>query len=106
MAMEQQAHSAVSSAERAVQSATEQLAHTAHQTVDSLRDYSERAETHIRDATERSRKLIDQVSDYIEAHPMAALGIAAGVGFVLGALAGRGAASHADTPQDDVHYDA
>jgi hypothetical protein len=29
------------------------------------------------------------VSEYVEGHPMAALGIAAAVGFVLGALAGR-----------------
>ena len=42
-------------------------------------------------ATERSRELMDQVTDYVTEHPMTAIGIAVAVGFVLGALARRGA---------------
>ena len=85
----EQAHKAVNSAEQAVRSATDQVSRAAHDAVESLRDYSERAEEQLRDVGARSREIIDQVSEYIERHPMAALGIAAAVGFTLGALAGR-----------------
>jgi ElaB/YqjD/DUF883 family membrane-anchored ribosome-binding protein len=88
VAMEQ-AHTAVSNAERAVQSATETMTRVAHDAVETMRDYGERAEEQLRGATEQSREVIDKVSEYVEGHPMAALGIAAAVGFVLGALAGR-----------------
>lgn len=93
MAMEQ-AHSAVSRAEQASQSATERLAQTAHQTVDTLSEYGTRAEEQLRETTraagEQTRELIDQINTYITEHPMAAIGIAVGVGFLLGALARRG----------------
>ncbi|BAU48852.1 hypothetical protein SVA_2302 [Sulfurifustis variabilis] len=93
MAMEQ-AHSAVSSAEQAAQTATERLAQTAHETVDTLSEYGARAEQQLREtgrlAGEQSRELIDQINEYIVAHPMAAIGIAVGAGFLLGALARRG----------------
>jgi ElaB/YqjD/DUF883 family membrane-anchored ribosome-binding protein len=84
------AHSAVSEAERALQSATERLAQAAHQAVDSLSTYGERAEERVRDtadvATEKSRELIYQVRNYVEEHPLAAIGIAAAVGFACGML--------------------
>lgn len=90
----EQAHSAVSSAEEVALSATERLAQTAHQTVDALSEYGARAEEHLRETTriagEQSRELIDQIDAYINEHPMAAIGIAVGVGFLLGALARRG----------------
>jgi ElaB/YqjD/DUF883 family membrane-anchored ribosome-binding protein len=93
MAIEQ-AHSAVSSAEQVALTATERLADTAHRTVDTLSEYGERAEHQLREtgrlATEQSRELIDQINEYITAHPMAAIGIAVGAGFLLGALARRG----------------
>ena len=86
----EQVHNAVSDAERALQSATERLADAAHRAVDTLSDYTGRAEDRVRDTTrvasERSREYIDQVRDYVEAHPVAAIGIAAGVGFAFGIL--------------------
>lgn len=89
MAMEQ-AHTAVSDAERALQSATERLAQAAHQAVDTLSEYSGKAEERIRDTTqvasERSQQIAQQVRQYVEDHPMAAIGIAAAVGFALGVL--------------------
>lgn len=96
MAMEQ-AHSAVTSAEQVAQSATERLAQAAHETVDTLSAYGTRAEEQLREtsriAGEHSRELIDQINAYINEHPMAAVGVAVGVGFLLGALARRGVAS-------------
>jgi ElaB/YqjD/DUF883 family membrane-anchored ribosome-binding protein len=90
----EEAHEAVTSAERAVQTATERLARTAHEAVDTLSAYGERAEERLRDtgktATERSRALIDEASAYVQQHPLAAVGIAVAVGFVVGALASRG----------------
>lgn len=90
----EQAHSAVSSAEQVAQSTTERLAQTAHEAVDTLSEYGTRAETQLREtgriASEQSRELIDQMNEYITAHPMAAIGIAIGAGFLLGALARRG----------------
>lgn len=89
MAMEQ-AHQAVSNAERVVQSATERLAEAAHQAVDTLSEYGGRAEERLRDTTEvaseRSRELMEQVRRYVEDHPVAAIGIAAGVGLAVGVL--------------------
>jgi ElaB/YqjD/DUF883 family membrane-anchored ribosome-binding protein len=88
--MEQaQAHKMVNGAEQAVQNATEKMTQAAHDTVETLREYGERAEEQLRDVGERGREIMDQVSEYIEGHPVAALGIAAAIGFVLGALAGR-----------------
>jgi ElaB/YqjD/DUF883 family membrane-anchored ribosome-binding protein len=89
MAMEQ-AHTAVSDAERALQSATERLARAAHQAVDTLSEYSGKAEERLREtsqvAGERSQEIVSQVRQYVEDHPMAAIGIAAAVGFTLGML--------------------
>ena len=87
---QQQAHAVVTDAERAVQSATERLARAAHQAVDTLSTYGGQAEERIRDttevATERSREIIEQVRDYVEQNPVAAIGIAVAVGFTVGLL--------------------
>lgn len=94
----EQAHRAVDNAEQTAHIATEKASRTAHDAVEKLRDYSERAEEQLRGMTERSRELMDQASEYIEAHPWAALGIAAAVGFALGALAGRSAGGESEAP--------
>lgn len=97
----EQAHTAVDNAEQALQSATERLARAAHQAVDSLSDYSGRAEERLRSTTqvagERSREVLDQVRQYVLDHPIAAIGIAAGVGFVFGMLMRSG---EADEPAE------
>ena len=86
----EQVHDAVSDAERALQSATERLASAAHRAVDTFSDYSGRAEDRVRDTTriasERSLEYLDQIRDYVEAHPVAAVGIAVAVGFAFGVL--------------------
>lgn len=86
----EQAHTAVDNAEQALQSATERLARAAHQAVDTLSEYGGRAEDRLRSTTQvagdRSREIMDQVREYVLEHPVAAIGIAAGVGFVLGML--------------------
>src|SRR5690606_33403377 len=98
MAMEQ-AHVTVEEAEHAVHSATARLAQAAHRAVDALSEYGARAEQRLRESgaaagersrelAERSRELIDQVQRYVEEHPMAAIGIAAAVGFAIGMMLG------------------
>lgn len=89
MALEE-AHATVASAERELRSATERLAQAAHRAVDTLSSYGGRAEERLRDtttlATERSREFMDQVQRYVEDHPLAAVGMAAAVGFAIGMM--------------------
>lgn len=86
----EQAHTTVNEAERALHSATERLAKAAHQAVDTLSVYGGQAEERVREsgavASERSREFVDQVKRYVEDHPMAAIGIAAAVGFGIGMM--------------------
>lgn len=86
----EQAHTTVTDAERAVHSATERLAQAAHRAVDTLSDYGGRAEERLREsgtvARERSHEFLDEVQRYVEEHPMAAIGIAAAVGFTIGMM--------------------
>jgi ElaB/YqjD/DUF883 family membrane-anchored ribosome-binding protein len=86
----EQAHATVSSAERELHSATERLAQAAHHAVDTLSEYGGRAEERLRSsgsaASERSRELVDQVTQYVEDHPLAAVGIAVAVGFAVGMM--------------------
>ncbi|HEX7045656.1 MAG TPA: hypothetical protein VF203_13700 [Burkholderiales bacterium] len=97
----EQTHATVDEAEHAVHSATARLAQAAHRAVDTLAEYGARAEQRLRDSgtaagersrelTERSRELLDQVQRYIEDHPMAAIGIAAAVGFAIGMMLSSG----------------
>ena len=99
----EQAHSAVDSAEKALQSATERLAQAAHQAVDKLNSYGNQAEERLRDGTQvasdRSREMVEQVRDYVLEHPLAAIGIAAGVGFVFGVLMRPGGSSAAESAE-------
>lgn len=102
MALEQ-AHSTVTEAERQLHTATERLARAAHQAVDSLSEYGARAEKRLRESStaagERSRELIDQVTRYVDDHPLAAIGIAAAVGFTLGLLIRRNAPGEHYAPE-------
>lgn len=106
MATEQKSHAAVDRAEEAIHASAERAARAAHEAVEGLTEYGARAKEQVREtgervretgriATERSRELIDQVTDYVTEHPMTAIGIAVAVGFVLGAMARRGASSSA-----------
>jgi ElaB/YqjD/DUF883 family membrane-anchored ribosome-binding protein len=95
----QEAHTTVNEAERALHSATDRLARAAHQAVDTLSEYGARAEDRLRTggaaAAERSREVTGQVMHYVEEHPLVALGIAAAVGFTIGALLRGGDAAEA-----------
>jgi|SRR5581483_8513625 len=107
MATEQKSHAAVNRAEDAVHSTAERAARAAHEAVETIGEYGERAHEQMQEtserlletgrvARERSRELMDQVTDYVTEHPMTAIGIAVAVGFVLGALARRGTSSPAE----------
>lgn len=102
MATEQKSHAAVGRAEEAIHASAERAARAAHETVETLGEYGERAKEQLREtgdrlretgraATDRSRELVDQLTNYVTEHPMTAIGVAVAVGFVLGALARRGA---------------
>jgi ElaB/YqjD/DUF883 family membrane-anchored ribosome-binding protein len=91
MALEQ-AHETVARAEHELHSATDWLARAAHQAVDSLSDYGRPAEERLREtgrvARERSRELAEQVTHYVEEHPLVAVGMAVAVGFAVGMMIG------------------
>lgn len=101
MATERRTHTAVDRAHETAQSTTDRAARSAHEAVETLGEYGTKAKEQLREtgeslrktgraASERSRELMDQVSDYITEHPMTAIGIAVAVGFVLGTVVGRG----------------
>lgn len=48
----------------------------------------------VQDFTEKSKVIANTASDYIYKNPWTAIGIAAGVGFVVGMLAGRNTSSN------------
>ncbi|MBI3897080.1 MAG: DUF883 family protein [Gammaproteobacteria bacterium] len=83
-------HQAISDAERAIHSTSERVARAAHEAIDTLSDYGTRTEDRLRQtgriATERGREYADEMSSYIARRPLVSLGIALGVGLLLGAL--------------------
>ncbi|MEJ2645782.1 MAG: hypothetical protein P8180_12805 [Gammaproteobacteria bacterium] len=72
---------------------TDRLSKAAHDAVDRMAERGGHAEERIRDvgrrAADRSRETIDTIPQYVERHPYRALGIAAAVGLVVGALLRR-----------------
>ena len=86
----QQAHQAVSNAEKTMQSTTERAARATHEAIDSLSEYGTRAEERLREtsrrASERTREYADEVGEYVARRPVMALALALGAGFLLGAL--------------------
>lgn len=101
MATERKTHTAVDRAQDAAQTSSDRAARAAHEAAESLGEYGTRAREQLREtgenlrqttraATERSREMMDQVSNYIAEHPMTAIGIAVAVGFALGAMVGHG----------------
>jgi len=85
------AHQSISSAEKTMQSTSERVARAAHDAIDSLSGYGTRTEERLREtgrqATERSQEYAEEVGNYVAQRPLVSLGIAVGVGFLLGALA-------------------
>ncbi|MGA7799664.1 MAG: hypothetical protein WCC36_02545 [Gammaproteobacteria bacterium] len=72
---------------------TDRVSKAAHEAVDKMAERGGHAEERIRDVgrrtVDRSRETIDTIPQYVERHPYRALGIAAAVGVVLGALLRR-----------------
>jgi len=68
-------------------------AQAAHQAIDQLSARGAEAELRLRDAgtrvSARSQELTKELTDYVTEKPLAALGIAAAAGFVLGVLLRR-----------------
>lgn len=81
------AHSAVDRLASAARPAVDRLAETAHQTVDRVTTMASSAAGTLQQKREQlttvSDELIDDARTYVRANPMAAIGIAAAVGFVL-----------------------
>lgn len=65
-------------------------AQAAHEAIDSISQRSAEAEERLRAAKDRAsargQELSDEVAAYVTKNPLAAVGIAAAAGFVLGAL--------------------
>jgi ElaB/YqjD/DUF883 family membrane-anchored ribosome-binding protein len=83
-------HQTISNAEKAMQSTAERAARTAHDTIDTLSEYSARAEERVRETgrqvTERGREYAEDFGEYVAQRPIVSLSIALGVGLLLGAL--------------------
>jgi ElaB/YqjD/DUF883 family membrane-anchored ribosome-binding protein len=87
----EKSHQTISNAEKTMQSTSERVARAAHDAIDSLSTYGSRTEERLREgsriASERSREYAEEVGNYVAQRPLMALGIAVGVGFLIGALA-------------------
>lgn len=86
---------AISGAEKTLQSTTDRVARATHDAIDAAGEYGARAEERIREtgrlAAERTREYADDLESYVVRRPVAAVAIALGAGFLLGALVkGRG----------------
>jgi len=55
----------------------------------SLKQARERIKVAEEDAVQRSREIVDEAELYVKANPWQSLGLAAGVGLILGLLLGR-----------------
>jgi len=68
-------------------------AQAAHEAIDQISARSSEAEERLRDASqraaERTQDIVNDVSEYVTKNPLAAVGIAAAAGFVLGSLLRR-----------------
>lgn len=72
---------------------TDKAAKAAHATIDRVAARGQIAEQRAREmgtrAAERSRELSTRLTQYVEQHPFAALGMAAAAGFILSSLIRR-----------------
>jgi ElaB/YqjD/DUF883 family membrane-anchored ribosome-binding protein len=68
-------------------------AQAAHEAIDQISARSAEAEERLREAsaraTERTQELAGDVTEYVNKNPLAALGIAAAAGFIIGSLMRR-----------------
>lgn len=74
---------------RDVVAAAEELLSAAAPSAEKMKDIRDRAEEALRGARERLAGAGDDLEQQVRKHPVAALGIAAGIGLVLGLLLSR-----------------
>jgi len=74
---------------RDVVAAAEELLAAAAPSAERMRDIRDRAEGALRGARERLEGAGDELEQQVRKHPVAALGIAAGIGLILGLLLSR-----------------
>jgi ElaB/YqjD/DUF883 family membrane-anchored ribosome-binding protein len=72
-----------------VAAAEELLAAAGSQNAERLKEIRDRAEVALRGARERLEGAGSEIEDRVRKHPFAALGIAAGVGLIVGILLSR-----------------
>lgn len=74
---------------RDVVAAAEELLSAAAPSAERMKDIRDRAEGALRGARERLEGVGDELEQQVRKHPVAALGIAAGIGLILGLLLSR-----------------
>jgi len=74
---------------RDVVAAAEELLAAAQPSPERMAQIKDRAEEALRDARERLKDAGDELGEQVKKHPLAALGIAAGLGVILGLLLSR-----------------
>lgn len=74
---------------RDVVAAAEELLAAASPSEERMREIRDRAEDALRGARERMQSASGELEEQVKKHPLAALGIAAGVGLVIGVLLSR-----------------
>ena len=74
---------------RDVVAAAEELLAAAAPSAEKMKDVRDRAEEALRGARERLEGAGEELEQQVRRHPIAALGIAAGIGLVLGLLLAR-----------------
>lgn len=74
---------------RDVVAAAEELLAAASPSEERMREIRDRAEDALRGARERMQSASGELEEQVKKHPLAALGIAAGVGLVVGVLLSR-----------------
>jgi len=72
-----------------VAAAEELLAAAGDQNAERLREVRDRAEVALRDARARIEGAGDEIEEQVRKHPFAAVGIAAGIGLIVGLLLSR-----------------
>lgn len=84
---------ATEKAEKAAHGTTERVSRAAHEAIDTLGDYGTRTEERLREtgrvATERGQEYARELGNYVTRRPLVSIGIALGIGFLLGALGRR-----------------
>jgi ElaB/YqjD/DUF883 family membrane-anchored ribosome-binding protein len=74
---------------RDVVAAAEELLSAATPSAEQMKEIRDRAEDTLRGARERLEGAGEEIEDRVRKHPYAALGIAAGIGLVIGILLAR-----------------